>query len=684
MAEIKTVELHIKSNVDTASKEFDNFAKSIKAVDKSATNLDATFEEVYGDLQPLTTRMGEAEDRLYELALAGKQGTQEFKDLLTSVGNYRKVQIQTDMVVDNAATTMSQKLTGALQLAAGGFSLVQGSMSLFGSESEDVEQAILKVQSAMAITQGIESIALGAKSVRALGTAIQATTVFQKAATAAQWLWTAAMNANPIGAIVASISALLIGGYKLIKFFQDSSSANEKAATSTRKNTSALKEQSIAASQSSNKLKSYNDKQYALAEAAGASSEELRKLALKHKEEEIALNKKNAVLAQSTFLRERDTLASLKNNDASDEVIANQEKLVQSTYDSFKKQNELLSTSYKERAALRNANEVAEVAENKAASDKALEAQKQAKEIAKQERIDAQKELDAENSRLARERGEKAREEYENAEKLANEIKQKNIDATKTENQLKVEAENAEYERKKAILIQANLSTEELEKLHKQNLYNLDLEYWGKQADAAKEQADREIALDAAVRDAKRNALNEGLNILLEFAGKNKTVALAILAVQKGLAIADIVVGASKAIAISNANLALIPAILPPGIPNPAYPFAVANNLKSILATKISAATGIASILASGVSQASSIKGGSVSNSGSVGQIGSSSSPAPVSAAPTFNVVGTSGVNQIAQTLGSQSPIKAYVVANDVSSQQSLDRNIVKTATLGN
>jgi len=163
MAEIKTVELHIKSNVDTASKEFDNFAKSIKAVDTSATNLDATFEEVYGDLQPLTTRMGEAEDRLYELALAGKQGTKEFKDLLTSVGNYRKVQIQTDMVVDNAATTMSQKLTGSLNAAAGGFALVQGSMALFGAESEDVEQAILKVQSAMAISQGVETIREGAK-----------------------------------------------------------------------------------------------------------------------------------------------------------------------------------------------------------------------------------------------------------------------------------------------------------------------------------------------------------------------------------------------------------------------------------------------------------------------------------------------------------------------------------------
>ena len=51
--------------------------------------------------------------------------------------------------------------------------------------------------------------------------------------------------------------------------------------------------------------------------------------------------------------------------------------------------------------------------------------------------------------------------------------------------------------------------------------------------------------------------------------------------------------------------------------------------------------------------------------------------------APQFNVVGNSGVNQIAQTLGSQQPVQAYVVANQVTTQQSLDRNIVQNASLG-
>ena len=59
----------------------------------------------------------------------------------------------------------------------------------------------------------------------------------------------------------------------------------------------------------------------------------------------------------------------------------------------------------------------------------------------------------------------------------------------------------------------------------------------------------------------------------------------------------------------------------------------------------------------------------------------SSGSSASVQA-PNFNVVGTSSVDQLAQTVAGQTnePIKAYVVGKDVTNQQELDRNIVNTA----
>jgi len=48
---------------------------------------------------------------------------------------------------------------------------------------------------------------------------------------------------------------------------------------------------------------------------------------------------------------------------------------------------------------------------------------------------------------------------------------------------------------------------------------------------------------------------------------------------------------------------------------------------------------------------------------------------------PSFNVVGNSGVNQIAQAVGQQGPVQAFVVAGAVTNQQQLDNAIVDTAT---
>jgi len=57
----------------------------------------------------------------------------------------------------------------------------------------------------------------------------------------------------------------------------------------------------------------------------------------------------------------------------------------------------------------------------------------------------------------------------------------------------------------------------------------------------------------------------------------------------------------------------------------------------------------------------------------------------PVSAPPAFNVVGASETNQLAGAIASQSqtPVQAFVVSNDVTTAQSLERNIVEGASIG-
>ena len=167
MAITKTIEIDVNSLKAVGGLE--NLDKALKQVDKSAKSVDATFEEVYGDLQPLTSRMGEAEDRLYELALAGQSATKEYQDLLQTVGNYRRVQMQTDMVVDAAATTFDAKLGGALQGVTSTFAGVQGAMALTGGESQKLEEALIKVNGAMALAEGVRGIREGMVAFKALG-----------------------------------------------------------------------------------------------------------------------------------------------------------------------------------------------------------------------------------------------------------------------------------------------------------------------------------------------------------------------------------------------------------------------------------------------------------------------------------------------------------------------------------
>ena len=57
----------------------------------------------------------------------------------------------------------------------------------------------------------------------------------------------------------------------------------------------------------------------------------------------------------------------------------------------------------------------------------------------------------------------------------------------------------------------------------------------------------------------------------------------------------------------------------------------------------------------------------------------------PAVSTPSFNMVGTSGENQLAQTVAenNQEPIKAYVVSTEMSEQQEMDRTVEETASFG-
>ena len=205
---------------------------------------------------------------------------------------------------------------------------------------------------------------------------------------------------------------------------------------------------------------------------------------------------------------------------------------------------------------------------------------------------------------------------------------------------------------------------------------------------AGKTDAEKQIALEKAKKDAKIKFAKDTVDNLATIANALFGQSRAGIAVQKAIALTQI--GIDTATAISNA----IPASIKAG----AEAGKVAGPAAAVVTPAVTFSTylSLAATIASNVMKAKQVLS-SGGGGGSVGGGASAPAPAMPSAAPSAptaietptaltpsaNVLQSSGINQLASTLGGQAPIKAYVVGKDVSTQQSLDRNIVNTATLG-
>jgi len=189
----------------------------------------------------------------------------------------------------------------------------------------------------------------------------------------------------------------------------------------------------------------------------------------------------------------------------------------------------------------------------------------------------------------------------------------------------------------------------------------------------------KEVANEKAVADAKASIRQGNLNnigssfaLLGQLAGKNKALQSAALIGESAVGIAKTIINTQAA----NSAAVLKYALLPGGL-------ALAAAEKSInnIGAGISIAANVAAT-AKGLSQLGG--GGSAPSAGSAGGSGGGGAPAMPSLPPAFNVVGASDTNQLADAIGGQSqePTRAYVVSGDVTSAQSMDRNIIDGASI--
>jgi enamine deaminase RidA (YjgF/YER057c/UK114 family) len=298
--EKKVIEIEIQDNSKTLKQQY---KEAVLEVQKLADAFGATSIEV----QNASKRAAELKDQIEDVndAIQAQKGEGAFIALGKSIST-----------------------------VASGFSAVEGAMGLVGAESEDVQKAMLRVQSAMALAQGLEGLEDAGRAFKQLGAVVKSTTVFTSAynfvmgvsnketltnvavteadttakvgltgatagvatvtggATTAMKLFRLALISTGIGAIVVLVGALIANFDKLVEvgksvtdFFGITDSKAEKKAENDKRRTNAelknIERAKKARQRAYDEETGSIDRQIKLLEAQGKSTEALEKLQLK-------------------------------------------------------------------------------------------------------------------------------------------------------------------------------------------------------------------------------------------------------------------------------------------------------------------------------------------------------------------------------------------------------------------
>jgi hypothetical protein len=628
-----------------------------------------------------------------------------------------------------------QALTSAASVAAGAVGAVQGAMALFGSESEDVQKALLKVQSAMALSQGLSQLAdlgkvtdqlkssfkglIGTTSQKVAATgADTAATIANTTATQSQAVATnlssvatkaAAISMKVLrGALISlGIPALVLGLVSLVQNFGAIKDAILNTLPGLKGFADTIGNLVQGVTDFFGITSKANRELNSLTKGTAARNESI--------ETQIKLLSAQGGKEKEIFeLKKKQTTQELQDIIASDRLDG------KTTEERQKRRKELLTNLTLETAAYNKK----EADEAKAAADKQAAEGKAAAEKAKTEREKINAEKLAEEKKLAEEQKalqeEKEAQDKEFAKRLNEILVESRLAGIKDENE-KARAELlAIQEQELADLAEdTKLRADQKLALQKQ------LEVRNKEELAALEQsfAEQKLIDDLAELDAEaakittsferqREIVEEQERINLELKGKTEKERTAIAeaaaeerkaidlaevtakaeiqnqyldlvgqfggllqqlgAKNKKIAIAGVVVEQSAAIGKIIANTAVANAKSVAATPlTGGLPFTAINT--------VSAGLSIASTIAGAVKAIQQINSGSAGGSGSIQapQGISTSAPTTDSAVPT---IGSSPVTALGQVMANQPPLKAYVVESEVTGTQKRVADIERRA----
>lgn len=149
----------------------------------------------------------------------------QLKDMDASIGNYQRNVGNYSSAFEGVTMKIEGFNNGARSII-GTFDLVEGGLKAIGVESEAVNGMMDKMQGLMIMTNGLNSVKEGIGVFTTLKTSLTV-------ATGAQWSLNAAMSANPIGAVVAVVAALIAGLTALVSWMN---TANDSAESMKKQN----------------------------------------------------------------------------------------------------------------------------------------------------------------------------------------------------------------------------------------------------------------------------------------------------------------------------------------------------------------------------------------------------------------------------------------------------------------
>jgi hypothetical protein len=617
MAETKTINLDINANLGTLKQQ---------------------FKEAQNEVNALSEKFGATSKEAVKAARAAA-------DLKDRIGDAKAL---TDAFNPDAKF---KSLTASIGGAAGGFSAFQGAMGLVGAESKNVEAAILKVQSAMALSQGLQQLGEARDSFKQLGAVAKSVFTGMKGAIAATGIGVLLIALGAIAANWDSIKGA-IGGVTekqqaLTRETQKDLDLQKSKLTRLNQQDNALRLQG-ATEREILVLKIAQTKQVA---DAGLKQIEAAKRNRDEQIEATAISREN--LSNILKFIEYPITTILKAVDKVRSVMG-QKSTLSKDFTDF--QAGLIFNEEKVRKeADKGIRAIREENQKVIAEQQALEVQlrgidKQAAAdrlaIKKQATLDleAQRADEAEKNQLAYQ-NKVASDIFE--EEQMNALNQREIDATKAKNEAKLKDEDDAR-----IFLNGIKAKQEADDIAN---------------------AEREKARLSKQKEDRYNGVKNGLaainDLTFLFAGKSLAQQKKAFQVQKAVSIAQTLIDTYKSATAAFSSLA-------------------GTGPQGVVLGGIAAAAAIASGLAN-VKRISATQfdsgGGGGGSTPSTGGGGGGGGGAPTSGSvtntvtPNFNIVGANGQNQLN---GAMQPIQAYVVSSDITTQQQLDRNKIRNATL--